>query len=117
MKPAEFAAKLTKATPFQLKALDDAHWRYISLIGLVSDAVPADVVEADQKAYPGFIKLNGTKIVFNDADCEVFMASVTGLPVEMCAAWRDKDFYTLHGETADEMAGRQKNNPKLSGGY
>lgn len=111
MKPDEFAAKLMIATPDQLEALDDAHWRYISLIGLVSDAVPADVVEADQKAYPHFIKLNGAMTVFDDADCEVFMASVTGLPVEMCAAWRDKDFYTLHGETADEMADRQQTLP------
>jgi len=55
MKPDEFAAKLMKATPDQLEALDDAHWWYSSVIGLVSDAVPAVVVEADQKAYPDLI--------------------------------------------------------------
>jgi hypothetical protein len=111
MKPEKFTAKLKTATPDQLELLDDAHWRYISLIGLVSEEIPADVVAADQKVYPHFIKQNGSKVVFDDADCEVFMAAITGLPVELCAAWRDKDFYTLHGETADEMAERQHAQP------
>ena len=108
MTPNEFTATLAVATQGQLETLDQAHWRYMSLIGIVSDALPADVVEADQKAYPQLIKRDGGLAVFNDADCTVFMVAITGLSPEFCEAWRDKDFYDLHGETAAEMAASQK---------
>lgn len=49
MTPYEFKATLRPATQAQLDRLDRAHWRYISLIGLVSDVVAAGVVAADQK--------------------------------------------------------------------
>ncbi|OEC68268.1 hypothetical protein A7D21_27295 [Pseudomonas sp. AP19] len=107
MTPDEFTAVLERATEGERVALDGAHWRYISLIGLVHDALPAEVVAADQKAYPHFIKQMDGSPLFSDADCTAFMVAVTGLSAEFCEAWKDHDFYELHGETAEEMAARQ----------
>lgn len=107
MTPYEFKATLRPATQAQLDRLDRAHWRYISLIGLVSDVVAAGVVAADQKTYPQFIKRFEGRPVFNDDDCMRFIAAVTGLAPSLCAAWRDQDFYQLHGETTQAMAARQ----------
>ena len=73
----EFKATLRPATQAQLDSLDRAHWRYISLIGLVSDVVAAGVVAADQKAYPQFIKRLEGRPVFNDDDCMSFMAELS----------------------------------------
>lgn len=102
-----YTAVLSAASPAQLDSLDQAHWRYITLIGLVSDVLPVDQVQADQIAYPQFISQNDGMPVFNDDDCTTFMVAVTGLSSALCEAWRDKDFYDLHGETAEEMASRQ----------
>lgn len=106
MKPEEFTAVLERATKAEREALDGAHWRYISLIGLVHDALPAEVVAADQKAYAHLIKQMDGRPLFTDADCTAFMVEVTGLSAEFCEAWKDHDFYELHGETAEEMAAR-----------
>lgn len=107
MTPDEFTAVLERATEAEREALDAAHWRYISLIGLVHDVVPAKVVAADQEAFPHFIKQMDGRPVFSDADCTAFMVAVTGLSAEFCEAWKDHDFYELHGETAEEMAARE----------
>lgn len=107
MTPNQFKAALRPATQAQRDRLDRAHWRYISLIGLVTDVVAASVVSADKKAYPQYIKRLEGRPVFNDDDCVSFMAQVTGLAPVLCAAWRDQDFYQLHGETAEAMAARQ----------
>ncbi|MDM1715168.1 hypothetical protein HX137_31630 [Pseudomonas sp. 165] len=105
MTPEQFTAVLKLATPEQLDALDQAHWRYISMMGLISDVLPDEVVEADRKAYPHFIK---SRPVYNDDECKTFMVEVTGLSPEFCEAWRDQDFYTLHGESGEDMGRRQK---------
>lgn len=108
MTPTEFTAILSKATASQLEALDAAHWRYMTLIGIVDGEVSDEVATADRDAYPLFIKKGDTGLpIFSDADCVAFMAAITGLSVAFCAAWRDKDFYDLHGETGEEMAARQ----------
>ena len=107
MTPHEFNAVLDRATKAEREALDAAHWRYISLIGLVHDAMPAEIVAADKLAYAHFIKQEDGHPVFVDADCTAFMAEVTGLATEFCEAWKDYDFYELHGETAEEMAARE----------
>ncbi|UST77235.1 hypothetical protein [Pseudomonas siliginis] len=107
MTPSEFTSVLEQATEAEREALDGAHWRYISLIGLVHDALPAEVVDADQKAFPHFIKQVDGNPLFSDADCTAFMVAVTGLSAEFCEAWKDHDFYELHGETAEEMAARE----------
>ena len=104
MTPDEFNTILNGATEAERAALDGAHWRYISLIGLVDDAHPGEVVAADKKAYPHFIKQQDGNPVFVDADCTAFMVAVTGLAAEFCEAWMDHDFYELHGETPEEMA-------------
>ncbi|VVN26588.1 hypothetical protein PS623_04565 [Pseudomonas fluorescens] len=109
MKPHQFAAVLDRATEAEREALDGAHWRYISLIGLVHDALPAEVVATDKEAYQHFIKrCEEGRPVFSDADCIAFMTAITGLSHEFCAAWKDHDFYELHGETFEEMAAREK---------
>ncbi|WP_443694938.1 hypothetical protein [Pseudomonas sp.] len=108
MTPEKFTDTLKTATPSQLESLDEAHWRYMSLIGIVSDVLPAEVVEADKNGYPQFIKLDAGLPVFNDADCTTFMEAITGLPSELCEAWRDKDYYELHGETPEETAASQE---------
>jgi len=105
MTPEQFTAVLKLATPEQLDALDQAHWRYISLIGLVSDVLPDEVVETDRNAYPHLIK---SPPKYNDEECKTFMVEITGLSPELCEAWRDQDFYALHGETGEEMGRRQK---------
>lgn len=105
--PDEFNAVLERATEAEREALDWAHWRYISLIGLVHDALPAEVVATDQEAFSHFIKQMDGRPLFNDADCTAFMVAVTGLSAEFCEAWKDHDFYELHGETAEEMAARE----------
>lgn len=107
MTPEQFTSVLERATKAELESLDGAHWRYISMIGLVSDVLPADVVTADQQAYPHLIKQEDGRSVFNDEDCKTFMVAITGLSTEFCEAWRDHDFYELHGETAEQMAARQ----------
>ena len=108
MTPDQFTAVLERATGRELEALDEAHWRYISMIGLVSNVLPPEVVAADQRSHPHLIKQEDGRPVFNDEDCKAFMAEVTGLSAEFCAAWRDRDFYELHGETAEEMAARPR---------
>lgn len=105
MTPEQFTAVLKLATPDQLDALDQAHWRYISMMGLVSDVLPDEVVEADRKAYPQFIR---SQPAYNDEECKAFMVEVTGLSSEFCETWRDQDFYNIHGETGEEMGARQK---------
>lgn len=107
MTPDEFTAVLNEATEAEREALDGAHWRYISLIGLVDDALPEEVVAADRKAYPHLIKQVDERPLFSDADCTAFMVAVTGFSVEFCKAWKDHDFYELHGETVEEMAVRE----------
>jgi len=107
MTPDEFAAVLKQTTEAQREALDGAHWRYISLIGLVHDALPAEVVAADQKSFPHLIKRPNGYPLFSDADCTAFMVAITGLSAEFCEAWKDHDFYELHGETAEEMAAHE----------
>lgn len=67
MTPDEFVAVLERATEAERETLDGAHWRYISLIGLVHDALPAEVVAADQKAYLHFIKQMDGSPLFSDA--------------------------------------------------
>ncbi|KPC31050.1 Uncharacterized protein ABJ99_4866 [Pseudomonas syringae pv. cilantro] len=106
MTPKEFTTTLKTATPKQLESLDQAHWRYMSLIGIVSDVLPLDVVAADQKAYPEFIKSENDLPVFNDADCKAFMMAITGLSPAFCEAWKDKDYYQLHRETVQETVAR-----------
>ncbi len=107
MTPDQFTAVLERATETERDALDAAHWRYMSLIGIVCDVLPAEVVNADREAFPQFIKQADGSPVFSDADCTAFMVAVTGLAAEFCEAWKDHDFYELHGETAEEMAARQ----------
>ncbi|GGM25113.1 hypothetical protein ACFQDN_21735 [Pseudomonas asuensis] len=106
---AEFTAILSTATAEQVDMLDTAHWRYMRLIGIVDDGVSVEL-EADQGAYPQFIKKGRTGLpVFDDADCVTFMAAISGLSKEFCAAWRDKDFYELHGESVEEIEALQNN--------
>ncbi|WP_408601468.1 hypothetical protein [Pseudomonas sp. PLMAX] len=101
----EFEAVLQDATEEQLTALDEAHWRYMSLIGIVSDVLPAEVVAGDVAKFPEMIKRDdGGLPIFKDADCDEFMVAITGLPREFCTAWKDKDFYELHGESVDDAA-------------
>lgn len=100
----EFQAVLQNATEEQLSALDEAHWRYMSLIGIVSDVLPAEVVAGDVAKFPEMIKRGEDGLpIFKDADCDVFMVAITGLPLEFCKAWKDKDFYELHGESVDDV--------------
>lgn len=107
MNKEEFQAVLQNATEEQLRALDEAHWRYMSLIGIVSDVLPAEVVAGDVTRFPEMIKRDKDGLaIFTDADCEVFMAAITGLPREFCTAWKDKDFYELHGESVDDVFAR-----------
>ena len=112
MAPEEFTATLNGATQEQLDSLEQAHWRYMNLAGIVFDGIAPDVVAADKATFPQYIKRdNGSgSPVFSDADCKDFMVTITGLSAEFCEAWRDRDFYELHGETADDMASRQQPN-------
>ena len=107
MTPEEISAVLNTADSYQLQALHMAHWRYMSLAGIVADVLSAEVVDADQKAYPHFIKRISGLAVFNDADCVTFMTEITGLAPEPCEAWKNYDYYDLHGETAHQTAARQ----------
>nr|WP_228857604.1 hypothetical protein [Pseudomonas syringae]QOQ33440.1 hypothetical protein [Pseudomonas syringae pv. actinidiae] len=106
MTPKEFNSTLKMATPKQLESLDQAHWRYMSLIGIVSDVLSLAEVVADKKAYPQFIKSENGLPVFNDADCKAFMVAITGLSPEFCEAWKDKDYYELHGETVQDTVAK-----------
>ena len=106
MTPEQFTTVLGSATPDQLESLDMAHWRYMSLAGIVSGVLPVEVVEADQNTYPHFIKRNGDLAVFSDVDCVAFMVDVTHLSPQLCEAWMSFDDYELHGETADATAAR-----------
>lgn len=108
MTPEQFTSTLKQATPEQLEALEAAYWRYISLTGLVSDVLPAEQVEADKAAYPQFVRTVNNMPVFNDAECVVFMAAISGLPSEYCEAWKDKDYFELHGETVETTAARSE---------
>lgn len=90
MTPDEFTAVLEVATEAEREALDGAHWRYISLIGLVHDALPAEVVAADQEAFPHFIKQMDGRPLFSDVDCTAFMVAVTGLSAQ-CCRWSEID--------------------------
>lgn len=111
MAPEEFTAALNGATQEQLDSLEQAHWRYMNLAGIIFDGIAPDVVAADKAAFPHYIKQDNDRPVFSDADCKDFMVAITGLSAEFCEAWRDRDFYDLHGETADDMASRQQ--PKI----
>lgn len=103
----EFEAVLQNANEEQLSALDEAHWRYMSLIGIVSDVLPAEVVAGDVAKFPDMIKRDEEGLpIFKDADCDAFMVAITGLPLEFCTAWKDKDFYKLHGESVDDVSAR-----------
>ena len=100
----EFQAVLQNATEEQLSALDEAHWRYMSLIGIVSEVLPPKVVAGDVARFPEMIKRDKDGLpIFKDADCDVFMVAITGLPIDFCTAWKDKDFYELHGESVDDV--------------
>lgn len=65
------------------------------------------MVAAYQEAFPHFIKQMDGRPLFSDADCISFMVAVTGLSAEFCGAWKDHDFYELHGETVEKMAARE----------
>lgn len=105
----EFEAVLQSATEEQLSALDMAHWRYMSLIGIVSDVLPDEVVAGDVAKFPEMIKGDEQGLpIFKDADCDVFMVAITGLPLEFCTAWKDKDFFEIQGESVDEVFGRAR---------
>lgn len=107
MSPEQFIAVLEGASEQQLETLDLAHWRYMTLIGLLHDGVPTDVAAQDQTQYAHLIKPGSDgKPVFHDEDCEKFMADITGLSPEVCAAWRDFDFFEQHGETPEQMDAR-----------
>lgn len=106
MTPQEIKAILAPVSDHDLQELDIAHWRYISLIGLVSGALSQDVVEADQKAYPQLIKRESGSVVFNDADCVSFMTEVTSLAPVLCEAWKNHDYYVVNGETVQETMAR-----------
>lgn len=105
MAPQEFTAILAAATPDQLETLEMAHWRYMSLIGIV-DAIDQAITDADRLAWPAFVKQRDGLPLFVDSDCTAFMVAITRLPAEFCAAWMNKDYYELHGETAHETAER-----------
>lgn len=106
MSPEQINAILSPATPAQLGELHKAHWRYMSLVGMVSDVILQDTVASDRKAYPQFVKSESGMVVFNDSDCVTFMAEVTGLSTEFCEAWKNYDYYVLHGETVHEAVAR-----------
>jgi len=103
----EIKTILAPVSDHDLQELDIAHWRYISLIGLVSGALSQDVVEADQKAYPQYIKRVSGSVVFNDADCVAFMVEITGLKPLLCEAWKNHDYYVVNGETVHDTMARE----------
>lgn len=100
MSPEEFHAVLGTATPDQLTALEQAHWRYITLIGDAHDVVDPAIAAGDREAFPHYASMPGAKRIFSEVDCNSFMISITGLSAEMCDAWADHEFYSHHGHTA-----------------
>jgi hypothetical protein len=77
----------------QLSLLEAAHWRYMRLCGVVGSIAPADRLDADRAAYPQYIKHTpeGDPIL-NSNDCIAFMACVSGVSLECCQAWMEKNF-------------------------
>lgn len=107
MKPEQLAL-LDTASSELLQALNIAHWRYISLIGIVFDVLPAVIVASDRKAYPQFIKSDIEHAVFNKTDCIAFMAEVSHLAPQLCEAWMNYDAYAVQRETSEETGKRPK---------
>ncbi|HDS0956934.1 TPA: hypothetical protein ACG5DM_004297 [Pseudomonas putida] len=87
---------LAAATQMQLHALEESHWRYMTLIGSVNGVVPTGVAAADRTAYPQYAKKPGSRTSFSEEDCITFMMHITGLSSAMCAAWADPDFYLIN---------------------
>lgn len=106
MKKEIFDSILASATETQKDALDSAHWRYMSLIGIVYDVLPADVVAEDKRDYAAMIRLNEGLPVFSGKDCIEFMIAKTGLSAELCEAWMEHDYYELNRETHEETLKR-----------
>lgn len=95
----EFERVLKGATTEQKDALEASHWRYMSLIGIVSGEVEEAIVVADRVRFPQMARRCKDDLpIFDDAQCVEFMAEITGLPEEFCEAWKDKDFYELNGD-------------------
>ncbi|QPH46965.1 hypothetical protein IYR97_24595 (plasmid) [Pseudomonas fulva] len=100
MKVDELRTALAAATQIQLHALEESHWRYMTLIGSVNGVVATEVAAADRTAYPQYAKKPGVRTSFSEEDCIAFMMRITGLSSAMCAAWADPDFYSLHSAYA-----------------
>lgn len=77
-------------------ALEDAGWRYATLIGVTDPdeaAVPSAVREADRARYPHLIRQDGDgRPIWDVAEAETFVHEITGAPREVCAAWMDHDW-------------------------
>lgn len=77
-------------------ALEDAGWRYATLIGVTDpaeEAVPAAVRQADRCRYAHLIRRDRRgRPIWDVAEAETFVHEVTGAPRAVCAAWMDHDW-------------------------
>ena len=85
--------------------LADAHARYMHFTGVRSDEVDGAQIARDRAQFAHLLEFTvDGKPALSDKRCAEFMAAVTGLSVEWCAAWDEVDFCNEHG---DEFFDRQ----------
>ncbi|MHD0644420.1 hypothetical protein ACYPKM_02135 [Pseudomonas aeruginosa] len=104
---ATFTAILEPCTQDQMDALEDAHWRYMNLQGIIQDDDMRATTEADRAAFPHLWKPRADHaLVYVHTDCIEFMHKVTSLSERICEAFICQDFYDTHGITVEEAGQR-----------
>lgn len=89
----------------QLKALEDAHSRYMALIGITGgEGFPESVLESDKGKYPQFVMNSQAGVpVECSKDFAEFSAELTGLATEVCRDWLNGVFCSLNDEDLEML--------------
>lgn len=98
-------ANETELDETQLKALDDAHSRYMALIGISPGlGFPDAVLQSDKRKYQRFV-LNSEKGVPVECskDLAEFLSELSGVSVEACLDWQKGVFDCLSDEDQETI--------------
>lgn len=111
MKPVEAPAHVSLGLPSPIPvnahaALAAAHDRYMYFAGVYTGRPVVDHVAADRTAFAQLLVFTTDgRPSLSEERCAEFMAAITGLPREWCAAWDASAFDATHGEGfADKRA-------------
>lgn len=89
------AASVPEAQRAELAA---AHERYMYFTGVYTDRPAVDRISQDRAAFPHLLAFAPDgRPSLSDERCTEFMAAVTGLPRDWCAAWEEVEFVGEHG--------------------